>query len=60
MADTAGQSLLELRNELPEVAETDERLVSELLVHQIESANVIVINKCDSIAGSERMASGTL
>ena len=45
---TSGKALLELRDSIHCIRHDDTRLVSEVLIRQIEAANVIVINKCDA------------
>jgi G3E family GTPase len=51
---TSGKALLELRDEIKCIRHDDTRLVSEVLIRQIEAANVIVVNKCDQNTNSER------
>ena len=51
---TSGKALVELRDSIPCIRHDDTRLVSEVLIRQIEAANVIVINKSDACTNSER------
>ena len=48
------QSLDELKDRRSALGEDDERTVSDLLIDQIEFANVIVVNKCDLVTEEER------
>jgi len=54
------QSLDDLKDRNAELGEDDERTLSDLLIDQVEFANVIVVNKCDLVTREERERLGAI